>query len=219
MGNRFYKTVIINRAVPGSGKTSITKIIKKALESEDLSVEIHSTDEFFMENGRYCFDVTKLAYFHQCNLDNFANALERGVDVVFCDNTNIEPWESVPYTDMAREFGYKILFINLTPRELYKHVLAQQVTPEKPDAHGVPEEQLVVFIDGFNTYNSLLDKSAEVDHNKHFCKIWNQENLCTVEEESSDVFDFDDVITIEPFEYHEAKLTIGAKVVDLLKKN
>ena len=42
------KTVIINRAVPGSGKTTITNCIVNELQNNNLNIAIHSTDEYFM---------------------------------------------------------------------------------------------------------------------------------------------------------------------------
>ena len=35
---------------------------------------------------------------------------------------------------------------------------AQKVTPEKPDAHEVPESSMREHIADFNNYNELLDK-------------------------------------------------------------
>lgn len=54
--NNAVKTVIINRAVPGSGKTTISKRIVQFLEEKNISTALYSTDEFFMtEEGRYDF--------------------------------------------------------------------------------------------------------------------------------------------------------------------
>ena len=68
MNMPFVKTVIINRAVPGSGKTTIARCITNALQDAGLQVANHSTDEFFMHDGRYCFDISKLHDYHQENL-------------------------------------------------------------------------------------------------------------------------------------------------------
>ena len=54
------KTVIINRAVPGSGKTTITNCIVNELQNNNLNIAIHSTDEYFMIENRYVFDISKL---------------------------------------------------------------------------------------------------------------------------------------------------------------
>lgn len=209
------KTVIINRAVPGSGKTSITRCIVNSLSEAGYSCGIHSTDEFFMEKGRYRFDIRKLNGFHQQNLKNFQDDVARGVDVVICDNTNLLPWQAAPYTEIARQAGYQIIFINMTPRELAAHVRSQMVTPEKPDAHEVPEACLKSFIDDFNNYNSLLLKgSAVAPFQHHF--FWDEESLKPVANGPACHFDSDYILTISPAEYHHAKNSIGGKIIDLL---
>ena len=212
----FCKTVIINRAVPGSGKTTIARNITATLQAAGLQVVNHSTDEFFMINGRYCFDINRLNEYHQRNIENFVTDLKKGTDIVICDNTNLQPWQTAPYTDNARKYGYKVIFLNLTPRELYKHVQAQLVTPEKPDAHGVPEERLAEFIEDFNTYNSLLEKTSPIDRQRHFHYSWDNNYLRPVAIGTAKHFDLDEVITIEPHEYHEAKRDIGKRFVDLI---
>lgn len=216
MNTEFHKTVIINRAVPGSGKTTIARNITSALQAVGLQGVNHSTDEFFMHNNRYCFDISKLNEYHQKNLKNFIADLQRNIDVVICDNTNFLPWQTAPYTGNARKYGYRIIFLNLTPRELHKHVQAQLVTPEKPDAHGVPEDKLEQFIEDFNTYNPLLNKNIHIDRTRHFHYQWDNAALQPVITGYARHFDLDDVITVEPHEYHLAKQTIGQHFVKLI---
>jgi len=62
------KTVIINRAVPGSGKTTITNCIVNELKINNINVSIHSTDECFMVGNRYIFNIEKLGQYHDKNL-------------------------------------------------------------------------------------------------------------------------------------------------------
>ncbi|WQY57583.1 ATP-binding protein [Helicobacter pylori] len=97
-----------------------------AAKSLRHSISVHSTDEYFIqidEEGirRYVFGKKKLNEYHQNNQEAFKQALENRIDIVVCDNTNFESWQSKPYTDMAREFGYKILLIDFKPRELELH--------------------------------------------------------------------------------------------------
>ena len=80
------KTVIINRAVPGSGKTTFAKNIFATVSSAGLSIAVHSTDEYFMRNGRYVFDVSMLGEYHKRNLAAFEESLARGVDLVVVDS-------------------------------------------------------------------------------------------------------------------------------------
>jgi len=219
MENEYLKTVIIMRAVSGSGKTSIARFITDTLEQTRLSFGIHSTDEFFLVDNRYVFELEKLAEYHRLNLEHFADDLRRGTDVVVCDNMNLLPWQSESYTTAARENGYQIVFINFLTRELKDHIAAQQVTPEKPDAHNLSKELLVRLIDDFHTYNELLDENSELNHEKHFNFVWDSEKkerkwLDALEKG----FDFDHVITIDPNQYHQIKHTIGNTVVKLIRR-
>ena len=208
-------TVIINRAVPGSGKTTVSRCIDDELHKANLRVGVHSTDEFFMIGNRYVFDIKKLWEYHTKTLDNFISDLRIGLDVVICDNTNLLPWEVEPYTKAAREYGYRIIVINFAPRELEKHLAAQQVTPERPDAHNLTEDTLIRFIEDFETYNDLLDKEKPIDPERHFVYYWDNE-LCqhVRSDEPTRHFDSDLVVTILPEEYNEIKQTIGASILE-----
>ena len=114
-----------------------------------------------MHGNNYRFDIHKLNSYHQLNQLNFEKDLAEARDVVVCDNTNLMPWQTEPYTNTARKYGYRIIMINFLPRELWKHIKSQIVTPEKPDAHGVSESLLAEFIRDFNT-NPLVAQEAEV---------------------------------------------------------
>ena len=216
MNKKFKKTVIINRAVPGSGKTTLSRCINSTLANAGLSIISHSTDDFFMQGNRYCFDIRKLHQYHQQNLHNFRRSLARGVDVVICDNTNLVPWQAEPYTHAARDYGYQVIFLNLPPRELYKHIQAQKVTPEKPDAHQVPEECLIRFIRDFNNYNPLLSQENTVDPQHHHHFVWNQKKYCPERVGQAEHFDLDYLVTVYPDEYHTAKDYIGDNFLQLI---
>ena len=213
------KTVIINRAVPGSGKTTITKEIVNTLNINNIPVKVCSTDEFFLiDDGRYDFDITKLYEYHQKNLDNFTDALMKKIDVVICDNTNLSPWQTKPYTDLARKYNYNVLFITFEPRELEKHVASQQVTKEKPDANGVSEDILKLMIKEYFDYNSLLDKNSIREINRHIKYVWNEELFKKIpSDEVSDYFDLDDIVKIYPNEYHNIQSTIGNKILHIIR--
>ena len=53
----YCKTVLINRAVPGSGKTTFSNCIYDAVRGAGLSIAVHSTDSFFMVGNQYKFDL------------------------------------------------------------------------------------------------------------------------------------------------------------------
>lgn len=215
----FCKTVIINRAVSGSGKTTISRCITDVLLEKGLSVGIHSTDNFFMQGDRYVFNIEKLNDYHAQNLSNFIKDLEKGVDVVICDNMNLLPWQSQPYTNAARKYNYRVLFLNFYPRELEKHLVAQTPTPEKPDAHGLSKELLERFIKNFNDYNDLLDKNTIRDIKRHRVFIWNDIDKTAMDTgELAQYFDSDYIINIRPDEYHQLKTTIAKTVLDIISK-
>lgn len=204
------KTVLINRAVPGSGKTTFAKNIFATVSSAGLSIAVHSTDEYFMRDGRYVFDISMLGEYHRRNLAAFKESLAKGTDLVVVDNTNLHPWETEPYTNAARAAGYQIILMNFMPREFEKHMAAQKVTPEKPDAHEVPESSMREHIADFYAYNDLIDKNAIPDPTRHFNYRWD-EVLQDVVKTSDPVkpFDYDILIQITPETYHELKDRIG----------
>jgi len=161
------KTVIINRAIPGSGKTTITNCIVNTLKNNNIKINIHSTDEYFMIGNRYVFDITKLFKYHQRNIKEFQKSIKNELDVVICDNTNIVPYQTEEYTKIARAYNYQIIFITLNPRELSKHVESQKVTVEKPEAHEVSEEILKNMIKEYHIYDDLLNPKILIDEDKH----------------------------------------------------
>ncbi len=214
---RFHKTVIINRAVSGSGKTTLSRCVTEALRSHGLTVSVHSTDDFFMRNGRYVFELDKLNSYHAQNLANFTAALEQGIDVVICDNMNLLPWQSQPYTTAARKYHYRILFLNFLPRDIEKHLAAQVVTPTKPDAHGLSREILERFIKNFNDYNDLLDRNTVRDIHRHHVFVWNDVDKVAMDTgELAQYFDSDVVLTIHPEDYSEMKRTLGDTVLKII---
>ena len=211
------KTIIINRAVPGSGKTTITNCIVNELKKNNISVSIHSTDEYFIVGNKYIFNIEKLNNYHQENLKEFEKSLLNNIDVVICDNTNIAPWQSEPYTELARKYNYQIIFITLDPRELEKHVESQKVTPQKPDAHGVEEPILKRMIEEYKQFDDLLNPKMIIDPIKHIHYKWNNNMLTKINVGIAKHFDLDYLNRILPNEYKEAQKTIGNKILNLIK--
>jgi len=212
------KTVIINRAVPGSGKTTITNCIVTELRDNDIDVAVHSTDEYFMVGNKYVFDIEKLNTYHQKNFLEFKNSIEKKIDVVICDNTNIAPWQTEMYTQLAREYQYQILIITLNPRELEKHIESQKVTEEKPDAHGVEEDILKNMIHEYGLYDDLLNPKILLNEKKHLHFIWDEKINKKVSIGLAKHFDSDKIIRILPNEYKEFQETIGKKILKLINK-
>ncbi len=228
--NKSNKLVIINRAIPGGGKTSLTKQIEELAKSLRYSISVHSTDEYFIqidEEGirRYVFDKKKLNEYHQNNQKAFKQALENCIDIVVCDNTNFESWQSKPYTDMARAFGYKILLIDFKPRKLEEHLEAQKITQERPDVHQVDKDVLERMHKEHRISSPCLDKT----------KILRRDTLETPMDYGWDVmqcvkkprgiakhYDYDfylERIPVEPQDYEKQNRELSLKALEFLEYN
>lgn len=101
-------TLYIMQGIPGSGKSTIARMIQ-----DQTGAFICSTDDLWYDcNGTYIFDVTKLAEKHKANQCHVRGFLELGCDVIV-DNTNIKKSEAKPYLDMAKEFGADVQIIRV----------------------------------------------------------------------------------------------------------
>jgi len=187
------KTVIINRAVAGSGKTTISKCIAETVKAAGFSVVIHSTDDYFITAlGTYDFIPENLREYHQKNLDAFCGDIDAEIDLVINDNTNLSSWQSKPYIEAAKSAGYQIIILEYVPRSLDEHVKSQIVTEDNPTPHGVLKETIIKMISDYNEFKNLLDKKHLTDN-----KV-------------------DLVIEILPNEFHSIKKNIGRDILNLM---
>jgi len=191
--SKIRKTVIINRAVAGSGKTTMSKCIAETVKTAGISVAIHSTDNYFITpSGAYDFIPEKLGEYHQKNLDAFCADLNAGIGLVINDNTNLSPWQSEPYIKAANDADYQIIIIEYEPRSPDEHVKSQILTEDNPNAHGVPEATIIKMISNYNEFKKSLDPKYQIDNKIDF------------------------VIEILPHEFHSVKKTIGGKIFNLM---
>jgi NEDD4-binding protein 2 len=91
---------------PASGKSTFTNKIKELRDD----VEVCSTDDFFMKNGQYVFDVNKIGINHKKNFQKAVNAMKRHHSVVVIDNTNLSVSDFKNYVQAANSNSYKVLF-------------------------------------------------------------------------------------------------------------
>jgi gluconate kinase len=130
------KKVIILRGVSGCGKSTLAQYISDLynLTYEDrVDVQnsvICTADDYFMKDGEYVFDVTKLGRCHEYCQDKFENALRAEVGLVICANTNTKERDFKFYVDKAAEYGYDVFSLIVENRHGNK------------DSHNVPEETL-----------------------------------------------------------------------------
>jgi len=117
----------ILRGVSGSGKSIMAAEMPQAV--------VVSADDFFMVDGKYQFDVTKLGDAHGSCFRRAIEALQAGKDLVV-DNTNCSVVEVAPYMLLAQAFGAEteIVRINCDP-----------VVALARNTHGVPAKAIAAM--------------------------------------------------------------------------
>lgn len=127
------KKLYIVRGLPGSGKTTFAKTLGG----------VHfEADQYFMVDGEYKFDVTKLKNAHSWCQTQVSNAMLLNYtaninNVIVVSNTFTQEWEMTPYVEMANEWGYTVFIIIVENRHGGKNV------------HGVPDDKLEIMKNRF----------------------------------------------------------------------
>ena len=131
------KKLYIVRGLPGSGKSTFAE----ALVGSDFLV--CEADKYFMQDGEYKFDGSKLKEAHEScrNLvetymkDSLVN--DQFYREIAVSNTFTQEWEMQPYFDLAKQYDYMVFTIIVENR----HSGVNQ--------HGVPDEALTRMKDRF----------------------------------------------------------------------
>ena len=98
------KELFLIRGLPGSGKSTLAKSIG------GIHIE---ADQYFMENGEYKFDGSKIKLAHNyCRSQTKAwmstDGTQVNVNRIVVSNTFTQEWEMKPYYEMAERFGYRV---------------------------------------------------------------------------------------------------------------
>jgi len=132
------KTLFIMQGIPGSGKSTMAKLIADKHEAI-----IFSTDDFwydYAEDGKhytYNYDPARIDEAHRWNQQRCAKEMiaEDGGNIVI-DNTNIQRWQAHPYLVLASIFEYDVQVISVqVPVEV---AIARQA--QRPVDRQIPEE-------------------------------------------------------------------------------
>jgi len=119
------KKVFGMRGLPGSGKDFY---IQKRWGNK---ATICSADLYFIVDGEYRFDPSKLGEAHNSCMKNFLSALASEVEIVVVNNTNINIWEIAPYASVAAAMGYEFEVIEVKAK--VEDCIAR-------NSHGVPAQ-------------------------------------------------------------------------------
>lgn len=93
------KVLYIVRGVPGSGKSTFAKT---------LGGQHYEADMFFMNDGEYHFDFTKIKDAHGWCQGMVKTDMILEYPKIVVSNTFTQDWEMKPYFDMAKEYGYTV---------------------------------------------------------------------------------------------------------------
>ena len=126
-------TLLLIRGLPGSGKTTLLELFTSRFAD-------FCADDFFMVDGEYIFDPSKLTQAHAlCLRHTRQNLMDQWLNVVggaAVHNTFTQRWEMEPYIQLAEETGARLVVIDLFDGGLTDKELAAR------NSHGVPMEAI-----------------------------------------------------------------------------
>lgn len=98
------KALFLVRGLPGSGKSTFSKFLCR---SEDIC----EADKFFMVEGQYRFDASRLKQAHEWCRSQVEARMQMDVDRIVVSNTFTREWEMAPYFELATKFGYSVFSV------------------------------------------------------------------------------------------------------------
>lgn len=137
------KIVYILRGIPGCGKSTLAKFIFCGIE-KGITAAYCSADIFFVQNGEYHFEASKLAAAHEYCRSNFNLAIKNNIDVIIIDNTNTTHKEFKFYKEEGLKAEYQVQVI--TVGEFSEEAIT---TYAARNIHNVPIEKLKQMRDRF----------------------------------------------------------------------
>ena len=115
------KELFLLRGLPGSGKSTLAK---------SLGGKHFEADMYFVRDGEYQFDGTKLKEAHEWCRSSVGGLMINEEPKLVVSNTFTQEWEMKPYFDLARNYGYRV------------HSLIVENRHGGVNEHGVPEDKL-----------------------------------------------------------------------------
>ena len=123
------KELFLLRGLPGSGKSTLAKSLG------GLHME---ADKYFMDEGEYKFDPSKLKDAHAWCQNAAKVWMTNSVPKVVISNTFTQAWEMDYYFELAKEHGYRVYSLVVENRHGGENV------------HNVPREKIEEMARRFN---------------------------------------------------------------------
>jgi len=114
------KILIILRGLPGAGKSTLAKTLG------GIHIE---ADHYFMKDGEYKFDASKLKQAHEHCRTSTEGWMMEGYNIVV-SNTFTQEWEMDAYYELAEKYEYRVYSIIVENRH------------NGVNEHGVPADKL-----------------------------------------------------------------------------
>ena len=130
------KNLYIVRGLPGSGKSTFARSIAK-------SYQVFEADQYFMKDGEYNFDPSKLKEAHDNCRQRVVRRMRKNLfnstlfRTIVVSNTFTQEWEMKFYRNIARRYGYKV------------HTIIVENRHHGINVHGVPPDKVKVMEDRF----------------------------------------------------------------------
>ena len=99
--------LILVRGLPGSGKSTIAKLLSTAMSAKHLEA-----DRYFETPNGYIFDASKLKEAHQWCYDACASYISTGKDVIV-SNTFTTKQEMQQYLNLATKWKAKVTIVDM----------------------------------------------------------------------------------------------------------
>lgn len=141
MANHHENTILLIGGLPGSGKTSLAKILANPY-GESTNAPMLAADDFFYREGAYKFNPAKLQEAHEWCQSRVARYMGFGEPLLIVHNTFTQHWETQPYRKLADEYGYRLFFVTLGDGGESLQSLCDR------NLHGVPLDVLSRMKDG-----------------------------------------------------------------------
>lgn len=101
----------IMQGVPGSGKSTIARMIQEYYGSRAVTI---STDSFRLDkDGAYVFDAADNRKYHGMCQRRCVELMQEEWAAIIVDNTNIQEWQAHPYLVMADVYGYTVQVVSV----------------------------------------------------------------------------------------------------------